>query len=404
MENNVVLTGNLKFLGLGDLMQLIGSNGGTGVLRIISKYAPEPGIIYFVKGNIVSALNNLLDPSKKTGLDAAYSLFGWLEGEFEFSQEEIQTEKTITTNRMEIILDGLRMVDDGVIPILGPVSFEKKDDKEKGPTIPVIKGPLVDYMYVVDEEGFYKDRVIVEDNSHGTWVWVILEGVVDIIKDTPQGPLTLLKIADGAFLGNMSAFLFQSTIRTFKAVSTTDVQLGVLDSQRLSNDFAGRSRKFRELSLSIDKRLREVMDRAAEVYLEKDDIKAFVKDKKPFKLGEEKLFSIKNGEAAIARKTKTGYVPLASLTRDDFVGHVPFLDMGHEPEGAVVFVSEDFEADEMDVDELQEEYKQLPMTLKHMIENFSTCISILTSSAVSFQKKREKPEKKVKGKKKAGKK
>jgi len=388
MESSTVLTGNLSFLGLGDLLQLVGSNGGTGILRIISKYAAEPGLIYFDKGNIINASNALLEAEKRIGIDAAYSLFGWIEGEFEFSREDVRIQKAIATNRMEIILDGLRMVDDGVIPILGPVSFAKKTDAEKGPTIPIIKGPLVDYMYVVDEEEFYKGRSIAQENSHGAWVWVILEGVVDIIKETPQGPLTMLKIADGAFVGSMGAFLFQSTLRSFTAIAATNVQLGVLDSQRLSNDYAGRTREFRELALSLDKRLKEVTDKAVEVYLKKDNIKEFVKDKKPFTVKEDKLFSITQGQARIVRKTKNAYIPLASLGRDDFIGRVPFLDIGHEPDGAAVLVSEDFEASELDIDSLQEEYKQLPTTLKNMIENVVTCISITTSSAVSFQKKK----------------
>ncbi|MDM8552014.1 DUF4388 domain-containing protein [Desulfobacterales bacterium HSG2] len=388
MESGTVLTGNLSFLGLGDLLQLVGSNGGTGILRIISKYAAEPGLIYFDKGNIISASNALLEAKKRIGIDAVYSLFGWIEGEFEFSREDVQVQKIITTNRMEIILDGLRMVDDGVVPILGPVSFAKKTDAEKGPTIPIIKGPLVDYMYVVDEEEFYKGGSIAQENSHGAWVWVILEGVVDIIKETSQGPLTMLKIADGAFVGSMGAFLFQSTLRSFTAVAATNVQLGVLDSQRLSNDYAGRSREFRELALSLDKRLKEVTDKAVGVYLKKNNIKEFVKDKKPFKVEEDKLFSITQGQACIIRKTKNALIPLASLGMDDFIGRVPFLDIGHEPDGATVLVSEDFEVTELDIDSLQEEYKQLPLTLKNMIENVATCVSITTSSAVSFQKKK----------------
>ena len=391
MESSIVLTGNLSFLTLGDILQLIGSNGGTGILRIISKYAPEPGLIYFVKGNIISASNALMEPEKKIGLDAAYSLFGWLEGEFEFSREDVQLRKTITTNRMEIILDGLRMVDEGIVPILGPVSFGKRSDAEKGPTIPIIKGSLVDYMYVVDEEEFYKGQTIVQENSHGSWVWVILEGVVDIIKETSQGPLTMLKIADGAFIGSIGAFLFQSTLRSFTAVAATNVQLGVLDSQRLSNDFAGRSREFRELSLSIDKRLKEVTERSVEISLDKDNIKKFTKDKKLFTIKEDdkrKLFKITQGESSIIRKIKNGYVPLANLGQDDFIGHVPFLDIGHEPDSAAVFASEDFEVSEMDIGSLQEEYKRLPPTLKNMIENVATCISITTSSAVSFQKEK----------------
>ena len=388
MDKEIVLTGSLGFLSLGDLLQLVGSGGGTGTLRILSKYAPEPGQVRFHKGNIVSAENALLEPAKKIGLDAMYSLFGWLEGEFEFVREDLAVKKTITINRMEIILDGLRMVDEGVVPILGPVSFQKKaSDGDKGPSIPVIKGPLVDYMYVVDEEEFGQSRKISAEGSHGSWVWVILEGVVDIVKETSRGPLTLLKIADGAFIGSMTSFLFQGSLRTFTAMAATNVQLGVLDSQRLSNEYSKRSREFRELAVSIDKRLKEVNERAVEVYLKENRFKTFVKEKKPFKLrGEDSLLRIVRGEACVARKTKAGHIPFANMGPDDFIGNIPFLDMGHEPGGASVFVSEDFEAEEVDTGEMGREYGQLSPTLRNMIENTATRISILTSSAVSFQK------------------
>ncbi len=182
MSNNAAFAGDLNFLSLGDIVQLLGSNGSTGVLRITSKYAQEPGLIYCVDGNPVDASNGSL-----AGLDAIFSLFGWTEGRFEFTEEKVKKEKVIKKSRMELILDGLSMLDDGVIEKLGPVSFEKKVSDSSGveTTIPLIKGPLVDYTYVVDEEDFPDGRIIAEEGKHGSWIWVILEGVVEIVKEEP---------------------------------------------------------------------------------------------------------------------------------------------------------------------------------------------------------------------------
>ncbi|MDP3286156.1 MAG: DUF4388 domain-containing protein, partial [Desulfobacterales bacterium] len=77
---SISLSGSLDFLNLGELIQIFGTNGSTGIMKIKSKYFQEPGFIYFVKGNIVNA-----EAGAKQGLDAAYALFGWTEGEFEFS-------------------------------------------------------------------------------------------------------------------------------------------------------------------------------------------------------------------------------------------------------------------------------------------------------------------------------
>ncbi|MBE9594706.1 MAG: DUF4388 domain-containing protein, partial [Proteobacteria bacterium] len=155
--NNVVLAGSLDFLNLGEVLQLLGSNGSTGILCITSKYARSPGLIYLLNGNPVNASADSL-----SGLEAVYSLFGWIEGDFEFTRDQVKTEKVIKKSRMEIILDSLSMLDDGVIKKLGPVTFEKISDVPgKTATLPIIKGPLVDYIYVVDEEEFTDGQEIV---------------------------------------------------------------------------------------------------------------------------------------------------------------------------------------------------------------------------------------------------
>ncbi len=386
MSGKVVLSGEFGFLNLGDILQLIGSNGGSGVLRIMSKYSQEPGLIYFSKGNIIDAANG-----EKKGIDAAYSLFGWTEGEYEFSMGEVNVKKTITTNRMEIILDGLRMVDDGVTQKMGPVSFEKKKGggKDKAQSLPVIKGPLVDYIYVADEEEFYDGQKIVQENSYGSWMWAILEGNVDIIKETSQGPLTIIRLGPGSYIGSISS-IFQNSIRTSSAVAVGNVQLGVLDSQRLSRDFSAQSRIFRELAMNLDKRIKQINERIVEFFLKKDRTKEFLKAKKPFiKQGDQKakFFQITQGYAAVVRKTDAGVVPIANMGMGDFIGQIPFADIGHEPNNATVLGTENFTADALDSEKIQTEYDEMEPILRNMIENIATCISMTTRTACDLYKK-----------------
>ncbi len=387
MSSNIVLSGNLNFLNLGEILQLLGSNGSSGLLRIMSKYAPNPGLIYFLNGNPVNASNGSLN-----GIDAVYSLFGWIEGEFEFSTEDIKSEKVINFGRMEIILNGLKMLDDGDIEKLGPVSFEKEpsDLSGKEPTLPIIKGPLVDYMDVVDEEERFDGDRIVEEGKHGEWIWVILEGVVDIIKETPKETIKIVRIGDGSFIGSISSFFMEGQIRSATAVAVGNVQLGVLDSQRLSNELAPFSPEFRRLVISLDKRLREVTDKTIDAYIKKKKVKDFLKDKKlvmePDK-NEKRLFSIKQGNAFIVRKTDSDYVHLSTLSKGDFFGQVPFLNMGHEPYSAMVFGSKDFEIKKLGPEKLQKEYDQLSDTFKNFIENIGTCILATTMMTCELQKK-----------------
>lgn len=386
MSKAVAFSGQLEFLSLGELLQIIGNNGGTGVLRIMSKYAQGSGSIFVNKGDMVDAVNG-----DKTGLEALFSLFGWTEGEFTFSQEVIDKKNVINKNRMEIILDGARLVDDGKVETLGPVTFkENAPDGSGDKSLPLIKGPFVDYMYVVDEEEFYEGDEIVIEGNYGNWMWVILEGVIEISKQTPEGPLDILRLSDGAYVGSIASFLTESSMRTATAKAVTRVQLGMLDSQLLANEYAAMSQELRDVVKSLDKRLHKVTDSVVQIATGNATAETFAGDKKAVidqGKNEERVFMINHGQVAIARKTECGYVPLLELGKGDFFGHIPFLKMGHEPHAAAVFASQDLKISPIDVDGLVAEHESLPNSFRHIIENLATCISVTTMIACEHQTK-----------------
>ncbi len=388
MSKGTAFTGRLEFLSLGELLQIIGNNGGTGVLRIMSKYAQGSGSIYIDKGDPVDAING-----EKIGLEALFSLFGWTEGEFSFNLENIDKKNVINKNRMEIILDGSRMVDDGKIETLGPVSF-KTDAADSGgeKSLPVIKGPFVDYMYVVDEEEFYEGDEIVTEGNYGNWMWVVLEGMVEISKRTPEGSLKILRLSDGAYVGSISSFLTESSVRTATAKAVTRVQLGMLDSQLLANEYAAMSQELRDVVKSLDKRLSKVTDSVVKIVSGIGKSDEFLGNKKAVieqGKNEERVFAITHGKAAIARRVEDSYVPLLELKKGDFFGHIPFLKMGHEPHAAAVFASQDLKISPIDVAGLVAEHEALPNSFRHIIENLATCISVTTMIAREYHGKNE---------------
>lgn len=374
-------------MGLGDVIQLLGSNGSTGILRLKSKYAPDPGVIYLSEGNPVNASNG-----KVSGIDAVYSLFGWVDATFEFEQTAVSCEKTIKTNRMNIILDSLSMLDEGSIEVLGPVSFDAAADGKEGEekALPSVRGPLVDYMYVVDEEEFNDGQKITVEGQHGNWIWVIMEGAIDIVKETPQGNVKLLKLAEGSFLGSAASFLISGNVRGATAIADGTVQLGILDSQRLASEFAQLSTAFRGLLIGLDRRLRHATNNAVDIKFNKNVAKELMAEKKPVITqgeNEEGIFSLRSGEACVIRKTKHGDVPLACLSAGDLFGRIPFLDFGHEPGSASVYGSEDLKVKTLELDELQDEYDKLTSTFRNMLENLTTCLAVTTKLACNYQKK-----------------
>jgi CRP-like cAMP-binding protein len=386
---NFVLAGNLNFLTLGDILQLLGSNSSTGVLHITSKYAQDLGSIYFFNGNPVNA-----SVGSVTGLGAVNLLFGWLDGEFEFIEKKVSGKNIIKKSRMQIILDCLRMLDDGQIEQLGPVTYKKTSShpSDKQSNRPVIRGPLVDYSYVVDEEEVQAGSKIVGEGKHGGWLWVILEGTAEIIRETSRGPLKLLRISEGAFIGSIASFLLlQESVRSAAIVAVNNVLLGVLDSRRLSVDFLRMSNQFRSLAISLDNRLKQVTNIAVDIHLNNIKVEDFINGKDlVLTQGEnvERLYTITEGEAHIVQETENGYVPLSNLYPGDFFGHIPFLNIGQEPYSAAVFGSKDLKIIEIDPDVLEKEYNQLSSTFKNFIEHLSNCILVTSMLACEFRKKR----------------
>ncbi len=388
MNNNVSLSGSLNFLNLGELLNLLGTNGSSGVLHIKTNHSSQAGLVYLDKGNPINAVNGSL-----TGLDAVFSLFGWTDGQFEFVEENVTCEKEITKSRMEIILDGLRLLDEGKIEKLGPPKADAKtapETKTVSGKLPLIKGPLVDYSYVVDEEGFYDGDEIVQEGNHGDWIWVILEGTAEIVKEADSGPIEILRIGDGAFLGSVAALISGGRVRTATVKAVGNVQLGMLDSQLLANELANVSADFKGLLNSIDSRLKQVINMAVAYKNNNNHFDNLIKNRKQLiKQGqkEERLFTIKDGEAIIARQTDNGYVPLVKLKKGDYFGKIPFLDMGHEPYSAAVFASENLKLAAVNTDKLKSEHEGLSSTLKNIIEHLATSVSVTTVVTCNYKKK-----------------
>ncbi len=383
----IALSGKLNFIELADLLQLIGNNGSTGILRLTNPHASSPATIYIQKGNPINASQGPL-----TGLDALYALFGWTaEGHFEFIEEEsVPTQKVINKNRMEIILDGLRLLDDGKVPILGPKDNESTDGAVvmKNSDIPTVKGPLVDYIYIADEETFLDGSKIVEEGKFGSWMWVILEGTVKIVKETPQGLMELLKISEGSFVGNISTFLARQHVRGASAVADGTVQLGVVDSQRLSNEFSAMSKMFRQLLLSFDSRLAQTSSHTLRIRLNQPVLLDLQSEYEPIKDMDENnpdaVYLLQQGKAVVVRKINNINVIIAELKPGDFMGRIPFLNTGHEPYSAEVYSTTDVKFEPLDLTPYQKEYDRLSNTFKNIIENISSCISATTQVASDF--------------------
>lgn len=392
MTGTSVLQGDLSFISLSDVFQLLGGNNSTGVLEVKSPYVPSAATVWFRDGDPIDASNG-----KAKGVEAVNSLFGWMEGTFTFHLRPVQAPRTIKKSRMQIMLDALRLLDEGEIEQVGPLQkADKQSEKPKGignalwKSMPIIRGPVVDYMYVVEEEEFADGHQIVSEGRHGNWIWIILEGELEVLRETPKGPITIARLGPGSFIGTFMIFLFEGSIRSADVRAIGNVRLGLLDTQRLYAEFASLSAEFRNLLFSLSRRLIRTSDRVVDLYCGIKKAPFTIKDKKVFlKAGttHEEIYTISSGEACLVYNTKKGGLPLILLEREDFFGNLPFINPGQEPYGASVLATEDLNVESFDPAKLQTEYSRLSLTFRSLMETLCTSISVTTQIACHLAEK-----------------
>ncbi|MFW5936427.1 MAG: DUF4388 domain-containing protein, partial [Desulfosalsimonas sp.] len=376
MNAKTVLKGNLEFVGLAELLQQLGGNANSGVLKLVSDYADKPGYIYLKNGDPVDA-----EYGTVTGIDAFNSFFGWEQAEFEFVEEQVARDRVIKKSRMELILDGLRMVDEGSTPKVGPGQTGKRKGRHGGSELPTLKGPVVDYVYVVDEEIFDDGQEVVAQNRFGNWFWVILDGTVEVVRILPEGRAPILRLSEGAYIGSIVSFLRDGNVRSASIYAIGQVQLGVLDSDHVAREYSTLSDLFQTILVSVDSRLRSVTTVCAQLVLDRGSV-AGKTPEGTFYIGPEKnenlVQVIEKGAADVYINTKIGRVHLMTLGPGDILGRVPFLNTAHEPHSAEVYISRDFAAQDIDPEQIEHEYESLSGIFKNMIQNMTDSISVTT--------------------------
>ena len=378
-------------MGLADIFQMLGNNRNTGVLLITNDLLPNRGQIFFKEGNPINAING---PHR--GLDAIYSLFGWSKGKYEFFEKPIRVEQVVKHSRMQIVMDAMRMLDEGKIKRIGTGSGGKISGSQKTQlsgckkdNLNVVKGPLIDYTYVIEENLFRDGERIVREGHYGNWIWVILSGMVEVSRETSNGLLPVARIGEGCFIGTIASLVFREYARTATASAVGDVHLGLLDIQQLAGEYSCLSAEFKKLLLSLCGRLNKLNDSSIGLSMKeiKDNAQTLMKDKKMI-LGKggslNDLFLITAGEIYVVGQTPKGYLPLATLNRDDVFGSVPFIDMGHDPQYTAVVASKDVKVDRINKDNIKREYDHLTPTFKNLVENVGSCVSMTTKIACSL--------------------
>jgi len=106
----MALTGHLSDLSLSELIEFFCNQRKTGQLKVL--YPQGPGYFYLQTGSVVDARIGVL-----RGIDAVYYALTLPNANFEFGAASNSSERTINQPWTQVVLEGLRRLDEGVVPL-----------------------------------------------------------------------------------------------------------------------------------------------------------------------------------------------------------------------------------------------------------------------------------------------
>jgi Domain of unknown function (DUF4388) len=105
----MALTGHLSDLSLSELIEFFCNQRKTGSLKVL--YPDGAGYFYLNTGSVVDAQIGVL-----RGIDAVYYALTLPNAKFEFSASTEPIERTINQPWTQVVLEGLRRLDEGIVP------------------------------------------------------------------------------------------------------------------------------------------------------------------------------------------------------------------------------------------------------------------------------------------------
>ena len=122
---------------------------------------------------------------------------------------------------------------------------------------------MIDLLYIRDEESYSNGAVIFEEGGFSDWVYVIMEGEVKVSKTTPKGQVTVAKLGEGDFIGELEFLDMGKEPRSATVIAVGEVKLGVIDRDKLGREYDGLSPDFRKIIRTLVRRLRRITLQAA---------------------------------------------------------------------------------------------------------------------------------------------
>jgi hypothetical protein len=132
----MALTGHLSDLSLSELIEFFCNQRKTGQLKVL--YPQGPGYFYLQAGSVIDARIGVL-----RGIDAVYYALTLPNAKFEFGGESEPAERTINQPWTQVVLEGLRRLDEGIVPANAyPPDYHEDGEEAAESPAPVLSTDL----------------------------------------------------------------------------------------------------------------------------------------------------------------------------------------------------------------------------------------------------------------------
>jgi CRP-like cAMP-binding protein len=126
------------------------------------------------------------------------------------------------------------------------------------------------HSYIVEETAYSDGDVIIEEGSKGSWIYVILEGSAKVKKRTPKGMITIDILREGEVFGEMVFLEGGKSPRSASIIAAEgEVKIGLLDTQKLIDDYEAVPSELRTLIGSLMLKLRNTTSKVCSIIVSK---------------------------------------------------------------------------------------------------------------------------------------
>ena len=154
----MALTGHLSDLSLSELIEFFCNQRKTGQLKVL--YPEGHGCFYLQAGSVIDARIGVL-----RGIDAVYYALTLPNAKFEFGPSSEALERTINQPWTQVVLEGLRRLDEGVIPAPAfPPEYKapeiQQQDETSAPAVDVEDGRVPGFLSFISKESGSRRKYI----------------------------------------------------------------------------------------------------------------------------------------------------------------------------------------------------------------------------------------------------